>query len=110
MYLFFISLTLLVEWNQKKYQIYINPCQKFKFNPIKNIKYSLRALPEEISNGISTSIIFSAWNASTYVTQMNDDEVLKIEKKFKHIKPTQKIIKKYGGLWFNDELIVIEKK
>tara|TARA_B100000686_G_C16642807_1_gene891109 strand:+ start:50 stop:1159 length:1110 start_codon:yes stop_codon:yes gene_type:complete len=87
-----------------------NELQKLKFNPIKNIKYSLRALPEEISNGISTSIIFSAWNASTYVTQMNDDEVLKIEKKFKHIKPTQKIIKKYGGLWFNDELIVIEKK
>ena len=41
---------------------------------------------------------------------MNDEEVLKIEKKFKHIEPTQKIIKKYGGMWFNDELIVIEKK
>ena len=41
---------------------------------------------------------------------MNDDEVLKVEKNFKHIKPTQKIIKKYGGMWFNDELIVIEKK
>ncbi len=84
--------------------------QKIKFNSIKNIKYTLRALPEEISNGISTSIVFSAWNASTYVTQMNDEEVLKIEKNFKHIKPTQKIIKKYGGMWFNDELIVIEKK
>ncbi len=84
--------------------------EKLKFHKIKNIKYNLRALPEEISNGISTSIIFSAWNASTYVTQMNDKDVLKVEKSFKHIKPTQKIIKKYGGVWFNDELIVIEKK
>ena len=41
---------------------------------------------------------------------MNDDEVLKVEKNFNHIKPTQKIIKKYGGMWFKDELIVIEKK
>jgi len=84
--------------------------KNIKFYPIKIIKYDLRALPEEISNGISTSIVFSAWNASTYVTQMNDDEVLKIEKSFKHITPTQKIIKKYGGMWFNDELIIIEKK
>ena len=83
--------------------------KNLNFHPIKNIKYSLRALPEEISNGISTSIVFSAWNASTYVTQMNDDEVLKVEKKFQHIEPTQKIIKKYGGMWFNDEIIVIEK-
>ena len=87
-----------------------NELKNLKFNKIKNIRYYLRALPEEISNGISTSIVFSAWNASTYVTQMNDDEVLKIEKAFIHIKPTQKIIKKYGGMWFNDELIVIEKK
>ena len=84
--------------------------KKLSFYPIKNIKYFLRALPEEISNGISTSIVFSAWNASTYVTQMNDTEVLKIEKNFSHIKPTQKIIKKYGGMWFNDEMLIIQKK
>ena len=97
-------------YNDLKLIIDKQELKNLKFNQIKNIKYYLRALPEEISNGISTSIIFSAWNASTYVTQMNDDEVLKVEKNFKHIKPTQKIIKKYGGMWFNDELIVIEKK
>ena len=43
------------------------------------------------------------------IKNMNDDEVLKVEKKFQHIEPTQKIIKKYGGMWFNDEIIVIEK-
>ena len=84
--------------------------KKLKFHPIKNIRYCLRALPEEISNGISTSIVFSAWNASTYVTQMNDDEVLKVEKTYKHIEATQKSIKKHGGMWFNDELLIIEKK
>ena len=84
--------------------------QNLKFYPIQDIKYFLRALPEEISNGISTSIIFSAWNAAIYVTQMNDDVVLKVEKRFSHIKPTQRIIQKYGGMWFNDEILVIQKK
>jgi len=81
-----------------------------KFHPIKIIRYNLRALPEEITKGISTSAVFSAWNAATYVNQINDSEILKIEKKFQHIKPTQAIIKKYKGLWFNDEMLVIEKK
>ena len=79
-------------------------------HPPKKIKYNLRALPEEIANGISTSAVFSAWNAATYVNQINDIEIVKVEKNNKHIKPTQQIIKKYSGLWFNDEILVIEKK
>ena len=84
--------------------------KSLKFHPTKKMKYYLRALPEEIANGISTSAVFSAWNASTYVNQISDVEILKIEKNNKHIKPTQQIIRKYNGLWFNDEILVIEKK
>ena len=84
--------------------------KSFKFHPPKKIKYNLRALPEEIANGISTSAVFSAWNAATYVNQINDIEIVKVEQNNKHIKPTQQIIKKYSGLWFNDEILVIEKK
>ena len=40
----------------------------------------------------------------------HDIEIVKVEKNSKHIKPTQQIIKKYNGLWFNDEILVIEKK
>ena len=84
--------------------------KSLKFHPIKKIKYFLRALPEEIANGISTSAVFSAWNAAIYVNQISDIEILKIENNNKHIKPTQEIIKKHNGLWFNDEILVIEKK
>ena len=40
-----------------------------------NIRYVLRALPNEISGGIATSLIFSAWNAAIYVNQMSDKHV-----------------------------------
>ena len=76
----------------------------------KNIKYNLRALPNEISNGISTSVIFSAWNAAVYVNQINDLEIHKAEKNNSYEAIVKKIIKKYDGLWFNDELLIITKK
>ena len=79
-------------------------------NQQKNIKYNLRALPNEISNGISTSVIFSAWNAAVYVNQINDLEIHKAEKNNSYEAIVKKIIKKYDGLWFNDELLIITKK
>ena len=57
---------------------------------------------------ISTSLIFSAWNALTYVGQINNEYVMEAEKNNQHVQHVQEIIKKYGTLWFNDELLVIE--
>jgi hypothetical protein len=64
----------------------------------------------KIGNGISTSVIFSAWNAAVYVNQINDLEILKAEKNNSYEAIVKKIIKKYDGLWFNDELLIITKK
>ncbi len=74
------------------------------------IKYYLRALPNEIENGIATSLVFSSWNATTYVGQISDIKVMDAEKKGEYIKVVQEIIKKYDGLSFNDEFLVIERK
>ena len=74
------------------------------------IKCKLRALPTEISGGIATSLVFSAWNASIYVNQMDDDKVMKVEKTKNYEKVVQKIVAKNKGLYFNNEIFVIEKK
>ena len=66
----------LVDWNSNNSDL----LKDINILPTKKIKYSLRALPNEISNGISTSIIFSAWNAATYVNQINDIDILNAEK------------------------------
>ena len=57
--------------------------KNLKFHKKTNIKYILRALPNEISGGIATSLIFSAWNASIYVNQISDEQILKAERKKK---------------------------
>ena len=74
------------------------------------IKCKLRALPTEISEGIATSLIFSAWNASIYVNQMDDEKVMKVEKTKNYEKIVQNVVSKNKGLYFNNEIFVIEKK
>ena len=76
----------------------------------KIIRCNLRALPNEISGGIATSIVFSAWNASIYVNQINDDLVLKAEKSKKYENIVSSIVTRNKGLYFNNELFVIGKK
>ena len=80
------------------------------FKKNKEFKYVLRALPNEISGGIATSVIFSAWNAAVYVNQITDEQIFKAEKSKNYQKIVQKIINRYKGLYFKNEIFVIEKK
>ena len=57
-----------------------------RFHKVKKISYVLRALPNEISGGIATSLIFSAWNAAVYVNQISDEQIMKAESQKKYQK------------------------
>ena len=70
----------------------------------------MRALPNEITGGIATSLIFSAWNAAVYVNQISDEQIMKAESQKKYQKIVKSIINKNKGLHFNNELFIIEKK
>ena len=80
------------------------------FGEKRNFKCKLRALPNEITGSIATSIVFSAWNASIYVNQIDDDKVMKVEKTKNYEKIVQSVVAKNKGLYFNNEIFVIEKK
>ena len=84
--------------------------KKLKFHKVKKINYVLRALPNEISGGIATSLIFSAWNAAVYVNQISDEQIMNAERKKYYQKVVKDIVNKNKGLYFNNELFVIEKK
>jgi len=84
--------------------------KNIKFKKPQIFRYNLRVLPNETENGIATSLIFSSWNAITYVAQISDDKILKKEKEGKYSDFIKKVIKKYNGLWFNDEILEIERK
>ena len=83
---------------------------KIIFQLPETFRYDLRALPNEIDNSIGTSLIFSSWNAATYVNQVNNENIVKAELEGRYVQYIQETIIKYGGLWFNDELLVIERK
>ena len=84
--------------------------KKLSFGEKRKIKCKLRALPNEISGSIATSLIFSAWNASIYVNQMDDEKVMRVEKTKNYEKIVQHIVAKNKGLYFNNEIFVIQKK
>ena len=84
--------------------------KKLKFHKVKKFNYVLRALPNEISGGIATSLVFSAWNAAVYVNQISEEQIFKAEKSKNYQKIVKDIVNKHKGLYFNNELIVIEKK
>ena len=83
---------------------------KLRFKKKTTFRYLLRALPNEVSGGIATSLIFSAWNASVYVNQISDEQIMKAEKIKDYPKIVKEIVNKNKGLYFNNEMFIIEKK
>jgi hypothetical protein len=84
--------------------------KQLSFKKKQQIRCNLRALPNEISGGISTSIIFSAWNAAVYVNQIDEEKILRAQKSSLYENIVSEILSKHKGLYFNNELFVIEKK
>ena len=54
--------------------------------------------------------MFSAWNAAVYVNQMSDEQVIKAERSKNYLKIVKDIVNKNKGLYFKDELFIIERK
>ncbi len=73
-------------------------------------KYEMHSLPSELEASIGTSTLFAAWNAATYVGQIDEQRLEIAMKTVDYLKETQEVLKKHGGLWFNDESYTISKK
>ena len=73
-------------------------------------KYTMHSLPSELEASIGTSTLFAAWNAATYVGQIDEQRLESAMKSVDYLSITQKALKKYGGLWFNDESYTISRK
>ena len=83
---------------------------KIHFREPEIFEYKLRSQPNEINSGIATSLVFSAWNACTYVAQISDQMVKEKEADQSYIKCIEDIIRDHDGLWFYDEMLVAERK
>jgi hypothetical protein len=74
-------------------------------------RYEMHTLPSEVQQSIGTSTLFAAWNASTYVAQIEDERLESvITGSADYMKATSKVLRKHKGLWFNDESFVVSRK
>ncbi len=72
--------------------------------------YEMHTLPNEIGSSIGTSTLLAAWNAATYVAQVEDDRLEEAMHHNAYIDNTRKVLNKRGGLWFQNESYTIIRK
>ena len=65
--------------------------------------YELRLPPAELETSISTSTVLAAWNAATYVAQIDDERLRPAMSRGDYIDITSQVLNRYKGLWFMDE-------
>jgi hypothetical protein len=70
----------------------------------------MHTLPSEVQQSIGTSTLFAAWNASIYVSQIEDERLDPVIRAGNYLEATSKVLKKHRGLWFNDESFVVSRK
>ena len=74
----------------------------------------MHTLPGEIdadaAAGIGTSTLLAAWNAATYVAQIEDHRLAEVMSDPAYLQATREVLQKHGGLWFFDESYVISRK
>ena len=73
-------------------------------------RYEMHTLPSEVQQSIGTSTLFAAWNAASYVAQIEDERLDSVVTSGAYLDATQAILQKHGGLWFNDETFVVTRR
>ena len=64
----------------------------------------------KFSRVIGTSTLLAAWNAATYVAQVEDDRLEAAMRSDVYIPATRDVLKKRGGLWSQNESYTIIRK
>lgn len=90
---------------------------QFRFQALSNadslFRYAMHTLPDEIDNesaSIGTSTLLAAWNAATYVAQIEDERLAAAMGNSLYLEATRAVLRKNGELWFNDESYVISRQ
>lgn len=85
----------------------------YNFNAFSDNKalfqYQMHTLPAEITENLGTSTLLAAWNAAIYVGQIEDEKLEAAIAKGTYLNATRKVLRKNGGLWFNDECFVVSR-
>jgi len=72
-------------------------------------RYHMHTMPSELGANIGTSTLFAAWNAAIYVAQIEGERVNEAMADGRYLEATQRILERYGGLWFIDEMFTVQR-
>ncbi len=70
-------------------------------------RYWLHTMPS--GDHIGTPLIMAAWNAATYVAQIDGARLDAAMTSGEYVKATQDVLTAHDGLWFNDEMYVVRR-
>jgi hypothetical protein len=75
-------------------------------------RYEMHTLPGEVdqASAIGTSTLFAAWNDAAYVAQIEDHRLGEAMTTDAYLEATRDVLRKHGGLWFNDESYIISRR
>jgi hypothetical protein len=75
-------------------------------------RYDMHTLPGEVdqASAIGTSTLFAAWNDAAYVAQIEDSRLGEAMATDAYLEATKDVLRKHGGLWFNDESYIISRR
>ena len=73
-------------------------------------RYALHTMATEVGDSIGTSTLLAAWNAAVYVAQIEDERLRAALATTRYLDVTREVLRRHGGLWFNDERFVIARR
>lgn len=72
-------------------------------------RYFLQVPSDEVTSRIGTSALLAAWNAATYVAQIDDDRIGEVMSHGEYLDVTRRVLETYQGLWFTDESFLVTR-
>jgi hypothetical protein len=73
-------------------------------------QFRLHTMPSEEAEHIGTSSIVAAWNAATYVAQIDEARLAEATSTGVYLAATRRVMQAHGGIWWNNERYVISRK
>lgn len=72
-------------------------------------RFALHTMPSAEAENIGTSSVLAAWNAATYVAQIDEHRLAEAMSSGRYLDGTRRIMEKYDEIYWNDESYVIER-
>ena len=78
--------------------------------PQAEFRFHLQLNPEDVQSAIGTSTLLAAWNAATYVAQMDERRLTEAMTRDGYLDAARRVLEAHRELWFTDECLVVSRR